>query len=84
MLRGKKATLKDNSFNRINKKNQLPVFRNTHPLLNCLKGGLTTAPFPTTEYLPVRTPAKSPLIMAPLCTITFPCKMMFCEPHNTV
>uniref|UniRef100_A0A8W7PET9 Uncharacterized protein n=1 Tax=Anopheles coluzzii TaxID=1518534 RepID=A0A8W7PET9_ANOCL len=37
-----------------------------------------------TQYRPVRTAAKSPRMMAPLCTITFPWRTMFCEPHSTV
>uniref|UniRef100_A0A182QSG0 Uncharacterized protein n=1 Tax=Anopheles farauti TaxID=69004 RepID=A0A182QSG0_9DIPT len=36
------------------------------------------------QYRPVRTAARSPRMMAPLCTITLPCRTMFCEPHRTV
>lgn len=78
-VKRKKCDTKKNSAQNFTKSNS-----KTHPLLNCLNGGLITAPFPTTEYLPVRTAAKSPRIIAPLWTITFPCKTIFCEPHNTV
>lgn len=56
----------------------------TYPLLNFLKGGRITAPLLMMQNRPVFTFAKSPLIIASLCTITFPCKTMFCEPHKTV
>lgn len=54
------------------------------PLLNCLYGGRMTEFLPITQYLPVRTLARSPRMMAPLCTITLPFKIMFWEPQSTV
>lgn len=56
----------------------------TNPVLNCLNGGLITAFWLITQYLPVFTFAKSPRIIAPVCTITLPLRTMFCEPHKTV
>lgn len=55
-----------------------------YPLLNFLNGGLTTAFFPITQYLPTLTFAKSPRTIAPLWTITFPCNTIFCDPQSTV
>lgn len=56
----------------------------TYALLNCLKGGRTTAPLLITQYLPVLTLARSPRIIAPLCTITLPWRIIFCDPQSIV
>lgn len=57
---------------------------NTHPELNCLNGGRTTAFWLITQYRPVLTFAKSPRIIAPVWTITLPFNTIFCDPHSTV
>lgn len=43
-----------------------------------------TEPLLIIQNLPVFTLAKSPLIIASLWTITFPCSTMFWDPHSTV
>lgn len=57
---------------------------NTYAVLNCLNDGLITAFGLITQYLPVRTTAKSPRMIAPVCTITFPFNTICCDPHKTV
>lgn len=67
-------------FGLIKQQNKL----NTHPELNCFKGGRMTAFLPMTQYRPVLTLAKSPRIIAPVWTITLPFSTMFWEPQMTV
>lgn len=83
MYNGKKATLRmlvnykqENSYTH--------EYKVTHPELNCFNGGRMTAFLPMTQNRPVLTLAKSPRIIAPVCTITLPFNTIFWEPHITV
>ena len=79
---GKNATLKQ----------EQPIIRiklykrskgNNHPLANFLKGGRITECLLRMQYWPIRTFAKSPLIMLSPMMIFLPLRTIFCEPHST-